>query len=551
MEQAVCKNKDSRGDWALLGRDWALLKKHRLTPSALLVFSSQRVASLEKVDSSLNAQNLHKQADSTFLSSRNFRKEVVAIHKFAKADSSNDYSANAEFVDCHADFQSARNDSKNAKNVKTSQKVDSSANALLLSLRENPQGFSWQSTKTKTQNLESTFLNNAEKSQSVAFLENKQRAVSLENKRSAVSLENQAKHTAQKKFKLRLKAEWEQQSAILLAFPHIRSDWASKIDQARQCFLHIIESIIAFERVLVCIDTHDTQGLAVLCQHFGTDIPPLTPYTTHALSATITLAFVPTNDTWARDFGVITCEVMDSKQNLLLDFHFNGWGLKYPSNFDNQITKSLHYLGALGSSPLESIPFILEGGSIDTDGLGTILTTTTCLLEPNRNPTYTKAEIESTLCHTLGATRVLWLENGFLQGDDTDSHIDMLARFIAPDTIAYISCDDESDPHYHALQAMEQEILAFRQADGSPYTLCRLPFVSAIYDESGERLPASYANFLFVNGALLVPLYNDPNDTQALQLLQAALPDRAVLGVNARTLIEWHGSLHCVSMQLY
>ena len=477
MEQAVCKNKDSRGDWALLGRDRALLKKHRLTPSALLVFSSQRVASLEK--------------------------------------------------------------------------VDSSANALLLSLRENPQGFSWQSTKTKTQNLESTFLNNTEKSPSVAFLENKQRAVSLENKQSAVSLENQAKHTAQKKFKLRLKAEWEQQSAILLAFPHTRSDWASKIDQARQCFLHIIESIIAFERVLVCIDTHDTQGLAVLCQHFGADIPPLTPYTTHALSATITLAFVPTNDTWARDFGVITCEAMDSKQNLLLDFHFNGWGLKYPSNFDNQITKSLHHLGALGSSPLESIPFILEGGSIDTDGLGTILTTTTCLLEPNRNPTYTKAEIQSTLCHTLGATRVLWLENGFLQGDDTDSHIDMLARFIAPDTIAYISCDDESDPHYHALQAMEQEILAFRQADGSPYTLCRLPFVSAIYDESGERLPASYANFLFVNGALLVPLYNDPNDTQALQLLQAALPDRAVLGVNARTLIEWHGSLHCVSMQLY
>ena len=470
MEQAVCKNKDSRGDWALLGRDWALLKKHRLAPSALLVFSSQRVASLEKVDSSANA---------LLLSLRALRQQGVAIHT------------------------------------------------------NNTQ---------KTHNLESTFLNNAEKSPSVAFLENKQRAVSLEN---------QAKHTAQKKFKLRLKAEWEQQSSILLAFPHTRSDWASKIDQARQCFLHIIESIIAFERVLVCIDTHDTQGLAVLCQHFGTDIPPLTPYTTYTLTPHITLAFVPTNDTWARDFGVITCEVMDSKQNLLLDFHFNGWGLKYPSNFDNQITKSLHHLGALGSSPLESIPFILEGGSIDTDGLGTILTTTTCLLEPNRNPTYTKAEIQSTLCHTLGATRVLWLENGFLQGDDTDSHIDMLARFIAPDTIAYISCDDESDPHYHALQAMEQEILAFRQADGSPYTLCRLPFVSAIYDESGERLPASYANFLFVNGALLVPLYNDPNDTQALQLLQAALPDRAVLGVNARTLIEWHGSLHCVSMQLY
>ena len=442
----------------------------------------------------------------------------------------------------------------------------------------------------------------------------------------------------------RLRAEWEQQAAILLAFPHTRSDWASKIDKARQCFLDIIESIIAFERVLVCIDIHDTQGLAVLCRHFGSDMPPLTPYTTHTLTPQITLAFVPTNDTWARDFGVITCEIMDSNArdsalgkhsadfgdfeatadhqsssapkppknyesptatprileeenqarceksaqslestfenatnlnepakdsrvfeskaqspkhkptqatNLLLDFSFNGWGLKYPSNFDNQITKSLHKLGTLGQLPLESSSFILEGGSIDTDGLGTILTTTACLLEPNRNATYTKAEIESTLCQSLGVKRVLWLENGFLQGDDTDSHIDMLARFLAPDTIAYISCDDTSDPHYHALQAMEQEILAFRQANGRAYKLCRLPFVRAIYDELGERLPASYANFLFVNGALLVPIYDDPSDTQALALLKEALPNRAVLGVNARTLIEWHGSLHCVSMQLY
>lgn len=358
-----------------------------------------------------------------------------------------------------------------------------------------------------------------------------------------------------KQVEKRLRAEWEQQAAILLAFPHTRSDWASKIDKARQCFLDIIESIIAFERVLVCIDIHDTQGLAVLCRHFGSDAPPLTPYTTYTLTPHITLAFVPTNDTWARDFGAITCaQKLDSsalESSLLLDFSFNGWGLKYPSNFDNQITKSLHKLGALGSSPLESSSFILEGGSIDTDGLGTILTTTACLLEPNRNATYTKAEIESTLYQSLGAKRVLWLENGFLQGDDTDSHIDMLARFLSPDTIAYISCDDTSDPHYHALQAMEQEILAFRQANGRAYKLCRLPFVGAIYDEGGERLPASYANFLFVNGALLVPIYDDPSDTQALALLKEALPDRAVLGVNARTLIEWHGSLHCVSMQLY
>lgn len=363
----------------------------------------------------------------------------------------------------------------------------------------------------------------------------------------------------------RLRAEWEHQRAVLLSFPHERSDWASQIDRARECFLHIIESIIAFESVLVCIDCEDYAGLQAIYARFAPDVPcslEITPFATLALTESITLAFVPTNDTWARDFGAITCaldfapdptrptQTSTPESNLLLHFNFNGWGLKYPANFDNQITRHLHTLGAI-TGVLESHALVLEGGSIDSDGAGSILTTTACLLEPNRNPTLTKLELESSLREILGIDRVLWLEHGYLRGDDTDSHVDMLARFIDEHTIAYVSCDDEHDEHYTELKLMERELQALRTKNGEPYKLIALPFVPAIYDESGERLPASYVNFLFVNGALLVPIYDESSDDLALRLLRSALPDRKVLGVHARTLIEWHGSLHCVSMQLY
>lgn len=381
----------------------------------------------------------------------------------------------------------------------------------------------------------------------------------------ASNLSAHATHRFPRHLPRRLRAEWEHQRAVLLSFPHERSDWASQIDRARECFLHIIESIIAFESVLVCIDCEDYAGLQAICARFAPDVPcslEITPFATLALTESITLAFVPTNDTWARDFGAITCaldfapdptqptQTSTPESNLLLHFNFNGWGLKYPANLDNQITRHLHTLGAI-TGVLESHALVLEGGSIDSDGAGSILTTTACLLEPNRNPTLTKLELESSLREILGIDRVLWLEHGYLRGDDTDSHVDMLARFIDEHTIAYVSCDDEHDEHYTELKLMERELQALRTKNGEPYKLIALPFVPAIYDESGERLPASYVNFLFVNGALLVPIYNESSDDLALSLLRSALPDRKVLGVHARTLIEWHGSLHCVSMQLY
>lgn len=368
------------------------------------------------------------------------------------------------------------------------------------------------------------------------------------------------------KSQIRLKAEWEKQKAILLSFPHANSDWASHINEARTCFVEIIKAITQFEKVIICLDTHDLQGFEFLQKAFGSDFTTnIHAFSSLKLSEAITIAFVPTNDTWARDFGVISLTSQSPKKppkNILLNFCFNGWGLKYSANFDNQINTHLKKMKILKDT-MRTVDFVLEGGSIDTDGAGTLLTTSACLLEPNRNPSLSKSQIQSNLKKTLGINRVLWVDFGYLRGDDTDSHIDMLARFVDRQTIAYVGCDDTNDEHYEELAKMQSQLKSFRQKNGKPYKLIRLPFVSAIYEAShsdndassdekkAERLPASYANFLFVNGGLLVPTYEDKNDKKAIEILSNALPHLRVVGVNARTLIKWHGSLHCITMQIY
>lgn len=347
----------------------------------------------------------------------------------------------------------------------------------------------------------------------------------------------------------RLKAEWEEQCAILMSFPHARSDWSQCLEEARACFIHIIECILGFESVLLCVDTQDSEGQKILLQHFGARARLWQEGITRAEIKSrreLFILSVAVNDTWARDFGAISIE--EAGEGKLLDFVFNGWGLKFAANFDNQITQSV--LSRLYPH-IERVGLVLEGGSIESNGNGALLTNTQCLLEPNRNPHLSQAQIESKLRECFGLELVHWLTQGYLAGDDTDSHIDTLARFIAPDTIAYIACDDEGDEHYSALRAMEEELRALKQANGEGYKLVRLPFTRAIYDEAGQRLPASYANFLFVNGALLVPTYEDSNDEVALAILREALPKIQVLGVPCSTLIVWHGSLHCVTMQLY
>lgn len=335
----------------------------------------------------------------------------------------------------------------------------------------------------------------------------------------------------------RMRAEWEKQRAVLFAFPHQWSDWQEYLSEARENFIAIIKQVLRFESVILIYHPNDLEGKQIIEEEFAGQIK----------EGRLKVYAIKCNDTWARDFGAIN--LLEDEKNVLLDFGFNGWGLKFASNWDNQINSALKELGEF-SDELRVMDMILEGGSIESDGEGVILTNTQCLLEKNRNPYLSQEQIELKLKEHLGAKKILWLNHGYLAGDDTDSHIDTLARFISPTQIAYVSCDDKSDEHYVELKAMESELKNLRDLNGKPYELIKLPFVRAIFDE-GERLPATYANFLFVNNALLVPIYGDSNDSLALQTLQDTLPHLEVIGVDCQTLIRQHGSLHCVSMQIY
>ena len=262
----------------------------------------------------------------------------------------------------------------------------------------------------------------------------------------------------------------------------------------------------------------------------------------------VTFCEARTNDTWARDHGFITLLTPDGPR--LLDFKFNGWGEKFPFKFDNCICRRMAEKKILNGKYEKHLDFVLEGGSIESDGCGTILTTSHCLLAPHRNQPLTQTQIEERLLTTLHAERILWLDYGYLAGDDTDSHIDTLARFCPGNTIAYVQCLDHSDEHYAELQLMEAQLQTFRTLDGNPYRLIPLPMAKAIYDEDGTRLPATYANFLIINGAVLMPTYGDPaNDTRAEEQLRKAFPRHDIIGIDCRPLITQHGSLHCCTMQ--
>jgi agmatine deiminase len=334
--------------------------------------------------------------------------------------------------------------------------------------------------------------------------------------------------------KRRLPAEWEAQDGVLLAWPHEETDWKDCLDRVVPVFVRIAERISLFENVLVIAP--DQEPVEDLLRRAG------------AIMDRIRVLELPSNDTWARDFGPIT--VLDNESPLLLDFGFNGWGLKFPADRDNRLTRGLHGAGAFGGARLETVGLVLEGGSIESDGDGTILTTAECLLNPNRNPHLSRNGIEAALAAHLGADRFLWLESGFLEGDDTDSHIDTLARLCPDDTILHVACDNPDDPHYEPLRAMASELSAFRTRDGRPYRLIPLPWPEARHDGDGNRLPATYANFLVINGAVLVPTYGDRHDRAALAAVREAFPGRSVLGIDCLPLILQHGSLHCVTMQI-
>ena len=333
---------------------------------------------------------------------------------------------------------------------------------------------------------------------------------------------------------IRLPAEWEEQDAVLLAWPHGETDWRYRLRAAQSTFLDIIRRILSFERVVVVAPDVDELRRKIMAAEL-----PL---------ARLVLCEVSTDDTWARDFGPIT--VFGDGRPLLVDFEFNGWGGKFAAEKDNQITQALHRQGIFLPHPLISPGLVFEGGSIDTDGEGTLLTTERCLLNPNRNPWLTKAALEERMNQLLGIGRFLWLRHGFLAGDDTDAHVDILARFCSPEVIAYSSCDNEKDEHFEELKRMEEELSAFRNPAGKPYRLIPLPIPAPRFDDSGRRLAACYANFLIINRAVLAPIYQDPRDEVALARLRECFPGREVIGIDCRELILQGGSLHCVTMQL-
>jgi agmatine deiminase len=332
----------------------------------------------------------------------------------------------------------------------------------------------------------------------------------------------------------RLPAEWEEQDGVLLAWPHGRTDWGPLLAEVEPVYLELATNITAFEELLLVVP----EGVA------------LEPKLRQAGVRTERLrAFpIPTNDTWARDFGPIT--ICEGGICALLDFGFNGWGLKFAADLDNQVTRRLREEGAFGRTTLRTVGFILEGGSVESDGRGTVLTTSECLLGPNRNPHLDRRGVEEVLREHLGARRVLWLEHGHLAGDDTDAHVDTLVRFAPEDRLLYVACEDEQDEHFETLARMKEEVCGLRTEDGRPYRLTPLPWPTPRYAKCGRRLPATYANFLVLNGAVLVPTYRDPADPVALECVREAFPDREVLGVDCLPLLYQHGSLHCVTMQL-
>ena len=331
----------------------------------------------------------------------------------------------------------------------------------------------------------------------------------------------------------RLPAEWEEQDAVLLAWPHRNSDWHDLLTEVQQTYLELTRQLTRVAKVIIA--TPEPEEVEKALQEYDV-----------AMNAVMIFA-VATDDTWARDFGPITIYAAD--QPLLLDFGFNGWGLKFAAAADNQITRNLHQAGGFGQTPLETIGLILEGGSIESDGSGTLLTTSACLLSPNRNPQLSRAELERQLCNLFGAEHVLWLDHGWLAGDDTDAHIDTLARLCLDDTIVYVRCDDPDDEHAPALQQMEKQLHSFATRAGKPYRLLPLPWPTACFDD-GERLPATYANFLVINNLVLVPTYADPADSNALAVITRAFPGYEIVGIDCRPLIRQHGSLHCITMQI-
>ena len=333
---------------------------------------------------------------------------------------------------------------------------------------------------------------------------------------------------------VRFPAEWEPQAAILIAWPNADTDWAERLAEVEETYIALVQAITRYQPAWICVADDDLQTYAEA----------------RLRSARVDMSrvrFVPFDydDTWLRDSGPITLREGDGFR--VLDFRFTAWGGKFEAGRDDRLVEALDQQGLFGGAPRQRIDFALEGGGIETDGDGTLLTTWHCLHE--RHPQASREDLDARLRQWLAQDRVLWLDHGYLEGDDTDAHIDTLARFAPGDAIVFQACDDPADSHHAELQAMAADIAALRTADGRPYRLFPLPWARPIVD-NGRRLAASYANYLIINGAVLIPAYGDRADDAAAAVLALAYPGRDIVQVPCRPLIWQNGSLHCITMQL-
>jgi agmatine/peptidylarginine deiminase len=336
--------------------------------------------------------------------------------------------------------------------------------------------------------------------------------------------------------KYRLPPEWARQSAVLIAWPQARGDFSRWLSAVEDNYGAIAREISRREPLIVACqdDRHQAHVRECLVRH-GATVKHL-----HFVN-------LPYDDIWVRDTAPLT--VVNGARPRLLDFRFNGWGGKHPHAADARLADQLARSGLFADADYQAVPLVLEGGSIEVDGQGSLLTTRHCLLNPNRNPELTQAQIEAELKNHFGVERVLWLDHGHIAGDDTDAHIDTLARFCSADTIVYTACTEPGDEHFDSLTALRAQLEMLRTLDGRPYRLVGLPIPEAIFDENGRRLPATHTNFLIVNGAVLVPVYDDPADAVSLSRLAGCFPEREIVPINCRGLIHQYGSLHCMSMQ--
>ena len=335
-----------------------------------------------------------------------------------------------------------------------------------------------------------------------------------------------------------LPPEWAEQYAIQLTWPHAGTDWRGCLDAICAVYVEMADAVTRHEKLIVV--TPEPEHVRTQLERKLTD----------RQLANVTLHRCPTNDTWARDHGFIT--LTGGGVPRLLDFRFNGWGCKFPAELDNAINRSLYGSGVVKGEYVDMDGFVLEGGSIESDGQGTVFTTSQCLLAPNRNQPLTRREIEERLKDSLSASHIVWIDHGRLDGDDTDGHIDTLVRVAPGDTLVDVSCADPADNQYADLQLMEKQLGTLRTASGKPYRLLPLPMPRPIYDEDGGRLPATYANFVIINGAVIYPTYGQPdNDAEAARIIGEAFPGREMIGIDSLTVIRQHGSLHCCTMQIF